>query len=59
MQRPERVVCLGLGGLISASLEYYGIQLFGIEHLIFMLTIVFITILTLYATVQRLLLGLK
>ncbi|NSX00517.1 CDP-alcohol phosphatidyltransferase family protein [bacterium] len=59
MQRPERVVCLGLGGLISASLEYYGIQLFGIEHLIFMLTIVFITILSLYATIQRLLLGLK
>lgn len=59
MQRPERVACLGLGGLISSSLEYYGIQFFGVEHLTFMLTIVFITLLSLYATIQRLLLGLR
>lgn len=59
MQRPERVVCLGLGGLISSAFEYYNIQFFGMEHLIFILTIVFITVLSLYATIQRLNLALK
>jgi len=59
MQRPERVVCLGLGGLISSAFEYYGIIFLEIEHLIFMLTIIFITVLSLYATIQRLLLALK
>ena len=59
MQRPERVVCLGLGGLISSAFEYYGIQLIGIEHLVFILTISFITLLSFVATVQRLFLALK
>ena len=59
MQRPERVVCLGLGGLISSGFEHYGVNFFQIEHLIFMLTIIFITVLSLYATIQRLLLALK
>ena len=59
MQRPERVVCLGLGGLISSALEYYGFQFFGFDHLFFMLTIIFITMLSFYATIQRLFLSLK
>ena len=59
MQRPERVVCLGLGGLISSALEYYGFQFFDFDHLFFMLTIIFITTLSFYATIQRLFLSLK
>ncbi|MDG2445805.1 MAG: CDP-alcohol phosphatidyltransferase family protein [Thermodesulfobacteriota bacteirum] len=53
MQRPERVVCLGLGGLISGCLEFYDVQILGINHSILMFTIVFIAVLSLIATLQR------
>jgi len=59
MQRPERVVFLGIGGLASGVCEYYEIQFFGIDDFLLVSTISVIAIFSLVSTVQRILLSLK
>ncbi|MBT89338.1 MAG: hypothetical protein CMN79_02440 [Spirochaetales bacterium] len=59
MQRPERVVFLGIGGLASGICEYYQIQFFGIEDFLLMLTISVIAVFSLISTIQRILISIK
>tara|TARA_B100000029_G_scaffold179886_3_gene177473 strand:- start:14587 stop:15363 length:777 start_codon:yes stop_codon:yes gene_type:complete len=59
MQRPERVVYLGIGGIISSVLDYYGINLFDINHFILLASISIILIFSIISSVQRMWKSLK
>ncbi len=59
MQRPERVVFLGIGGLASGVCDYYGIQFLGIDDFLLMSTISVIAVFSFVSTVQRILLSLR
>ena len=59
MQRADRVVYLGVGGIISGFCEYFNIIFFNSSHLLFMGVIVIIGIFSFTTTIQRLLYAMK
>ena len=59
MQRADRVVYLGVGGIISGFCEYFNIIFFNHNHLLFMGVIVIIGIFSFTTTIQRLLYAIK
>ena len=59
MQRADRVVYLGIGGIISGILDYYEIHPFGIDDTILMLFVSIILLFSLISTIQRILLSTK
>jgi len=59
MQRADRVVYLGIGGIISGILDYYEIHPFGIDDTILMLVVSIILLFSLISTIQRILLSTK
>ena len=48
MQRPERVVYLGVGGIISSVLDYYSIEIFQINHFVLLASISIILIFSIF-----------
>ncbi len=59
MQRADRVVYLGVGGLISSMLDYFNILILNETEGIFKLTIVLIALFSLTTTIQRILHAIK
>ena len=59
MQRADRVVYLGVGGIISGFCEYFNIIFFNHNHLLFMGVIVIVGIFSFTTTIQRLLYAIK
>ena len=53
MQRPERVVYLGVGGIISSVLDYYSIEIFQINHFVLLASISIILIFSMISSIQR------
>ena len=59
MQRADRVVYLGIGGIINGILDYFSIIIFSQEDLVFKLTIILITLFSFSTTIQRILYAIK
>ena len=59
MQRADRVVYLGVGGLISSILDYFNILILNETEGVFKLTILFIAFFSLTTTIQRILHAIK
>ena len=59
MQRADRVVYLGIGGIINGILEYFSIIIYSQEDLVFKLTIILITLFSFSTTIQRILYAIK